>query len=112
MSNIDINRDAVRDLGNKCATAGSHVKQGTSQLDGGYVPSTELACKSMWVTCQGAWSATFTRMSTTTTSVGGKLQTVANLVGTTDQALVDQFRPIAATEPDTVPGAHGGRHYR
>lgn len=106
---IDINREAVRGQGVVCGTAAETVGPAARKLENGYVPNTELMCKSAWITCQGVWYSTFTQLTEALTSTGGKLQTVANLVGATDDVLEGQFRSVVATEPDA--GSPGSRRY-
>jgi hypothetical protein len=113
VSGIDIDRTAVCTLGRTFAGTGDDVVgRGATQVENGWVPNVELACRSMWLTCQGAWSATFSRQSSTVSSTGHKLQTAANVVGNSDSAGAEQFRPVVNTEPTYVPGANGGRYYR
>lgn len=107
---IDINRDVVRNLGVACDAAGTTVKPAAGRVEDGYLPNTELMCRSMWSICQGVWSSTFTQLTDALTGTGSKLQNVANLVGGTDTTIADQFRPIATTAPDEV-NVPGGRHY-
>lgn len=113
MSGIAIDRPAVCTLGRTCASTGEDVvERGAAQVENGWVPNVELVCKSMWLTCQGVWSATFARQASTVSSTGAKLQTVANVAGHSDQAAADQFRPVTDNEPASVPGVEGGRYYR
>lgn len=113
MSGIDIDTAAVCTLGGACASTGEEVVEpGARQVENGWVPNVDLACRSMWLTCQGAWFASFSRQAAMVSSTGHKLQAAANIVGGSDGAAADQFRTVPRVEPASVPGAGGGRYYR
>lgn len=107
---ITTNPGTVASLGRQCRpVAETDVKPGGSSLAEGWTPRSELACRSILITCRGAWQGTFSLLTSTWTSVGDKLVAVANETSSTDGGSADEFDHVRQRE--SVPGVSGGRHY-
>lgn len=78
-------------LGQTVYGVGQRVVGAGTPLTDGWAPPEGMDCRSVLITCQGAWNGTFHEMSSTFTSIGDKLNATVGTVASADDDSADQF---------------------